>query len=124
MSNSPTARAARYTIRKGYLHLLTTQIHERLTERYRLLNAEIHRYPGPIANCDLHLAQLLDERRLVMKALGAWPVGNDRDEAARGQKRFVQAFLETPADLDDPIDCRLRTRVCKTLRLPAQPLNS
>jgi hypothetical protein len=114
-NNSPTARAARYTIRKGYLHLLTTQIHERLTERFRLLNTEIHSYPGPIAACDLNLAHLLEERRLVMKALGEWPLGNDRDEAARGQKRFVLAFLDTPPDIDDPIDCRLRTRVCKTL---------
>ena len=73
MRNSPTARAARYTIRKGYLHLLTTQIHERLTERYRLINTEIHSYPGPIANCDLHLTHLLDERQRLMKALGEWP---------------------------------------------------
>jgi hypothetical protein len=123
MRNSPTARAARYTIRKGYLHLLTTQIHERLTERYRQINTEIHSYPGPIANCDLHLAHLLDERQRIMKALGEWPVGDDRDIAAVGQKRFVLAFLDTPADIDDPIDQRLRTRAAKTLRLPAQPLN-
>ncbi len=123
MRNSPTARAARYTIRKGYLHLLTTQIHERLTERYRLINTEIHSYPGPIANCDLHLTHLLDERQRIMKALGEWPVGDDRDIAAVGQKRFVLAFLDTPADIDDPIDQRLRTRAAKTLRLPAQPLN-
>ncbi len=119
MRPSATARAARYTIRKGYLHLIATEIHERLTERYRLLNIEIRCYPGPIANCDQHLAHLLEERRRVIAALGEWPVGNDRDEAAIGQRRFVLAFLDTPADIDDPIDRRLRMRVAKTLRLPA-----
>ncbi|MSQ19031.1 MAG: hypothetical protein EXR39_05600 [Betaproteobacteria bacterium] len=122
MRTSPTARAARYTVRKGYLHLLTTQIHERLTERYRLLNTEIHSYPGPIAHCDLQLTHLLEERQRIMKALAEWPLGNDRDEAALGQKRFVLAFLDTPADIDDAIDCRLRTRARKTLRMPEQPL--
>lgn len=116
MRTSATARAARYTVRMGYLHQLATEIHERLNERYRLLNTEIHSYPGPIANCDQHLAQLLEERRRVLQALAEWPVGNDRDEAAIGQRRFVLAFLETPPDIDDPIDRRLRMRVGRTVR--------
>ena len=116
MRTSATARAARYTVQKGYLHMLATEIHERLTERYRLLNAEIHRYPGPIAGCDQQLAHLLDERKLILKTLGEWPVGNDRDEAALGERRFLQAFLETPADIDDPIDRRMRMRAEKTVR--------
>ena len=44
------------------LSLLSSRLQRELQKRIDELNAEIRRYPGPIAHCDAQLAGLLEER--------------------------------------------------------------
>jgi len=51
------------------LRLLSSRLERELQQRIDELNAEISRYPGPIARCDAQLGGLLEERaRLVRLA--------------------------------------------------------
>ena len=51
------------------LRMLSSRLQGELQERITELNAEISRYPGPIARCDAQLGGLLEERaRLVRLA--------------------------------------------------------
>jgi len=51
------------------LSVLSSRLERELQQRIDELNAEISRYPGPIARCDAQLGGLLEERaRLVRLA--------------------------------------------------------
>jgi len=51
------------------LSVLSSRLERELKQRIDELNAEISRYPGPIARCDAQLGGLLEERaRLVRLA--------------------------------------------------------
>jgi len=51
------------------LSVLSSRLARELQQRIDELNAEISRYPGPIARCDAQLGGLLEERaRLVRLA--------------------------------------------------------
>jgi chorismate mutase len=51
------------------LRVLSSRLERELRRRIDELNAEIRRYPGPIAHCDAQLAGMLEERsRLVRLA--------------------------------------------------------
>ena len=51
------------------LSVLSSRLERELQKRIDEVNAEISRYPGPIAHCDAQLAGLLEERsRLVRLA--------------------------------------------------------
>jgi hypothetical protein len=44
------------------LRVLSSRLERELSKRMDEVNAEISRYPGPIAHCDAQLAGLLEER--------------------------------------------------------------
>jgi hypothetical protein len=49
------------------LRLLSSRLGRELKERIDELNAEISRYPGPIARCDAQLGGLLEERARLLR---------------------------------------------------------
>lgn len=53
------------------LDILSERLQRELRKRIEELNAEISRYPGPIAHCDAQLAGLLDERSRLTRLAGA-----------------------------------------------------
>ena len=50
---------------------LSLRLKNEVEEQIRSLNAEISRYPGPIARCDAQLAGLLEERSRLTRLAGA-----------------------------------------------------
>ena len=49
------------------LRTLSSRLQGELQERIAELNAEISRYPGPIARCDAQLGGLLEERARLIR---------------------------------------------------------
>ena len=53
------------------LKLLCSRLERDLEARIAALNAEISRYPGPIARCDAQLGGLLEERTRLTRLVEA-----------------------------------------------------
>ncbi len=49
------------------LNLLCSRLERDIAARIAALNAEISRYPGPIARCDAQLGGLLEERGRLLR---------------------------------------------------------
>jgi hypothetical protein len=49
------------------LRVLSSRLERELKKRIDELNAEISRYPGPIARCDAQLGGLLEERAKLLR---------------------------------------------------------
>jgi hypothetical protein len=53
------------------LRVLSSRLERELGKRIDELNAEISRYPGPIAHCDAQLGGLLEERSRLVRLVEA-----------------------------------------------------
>ncbi len=53
------------------LRILSSRLQRELQSRIDELNAEISRYPGPIARCDAQLGGLLEERARLLRLADA-----------------------------------------------------
>ena len=81
---------------------LTAAIRAWLVQRRAALDAEVRRYPTPIAACDLHLPALLEERAAVVRLLG-------EDDP----RRLAERFVTVSAGIDGAKDMRLRAQALR-----------
>lgn len=78
------------------MHPLWESVRRHLEERRRPVEAEIRRYPPPIAGCDAHFNYLLEQRALLSREL----------------VRLAEAMREDAADAPDAADAFIRSSAC------------
>jgi hypothetical protein len=83
-----------------------------LAHRFRELNAEIRRYPTPIARCDDQLPKLIEQRdhvRAELERMAAIEAGPAAPAAPPCEE--VAGFLGAAAPSDDDTELELRARL-------------
>ena len=78
------------------MHPLWESVRRHLEERRRPVEAEIRRYPPPIAGCDAHFNYLLEQRALLSREL----------------VRLAEAMREDAADAPGAADAFIRSSAC------------
>jgi hypothetical protein len=92
-------------------HLLWELVRRHLEERRRPVEAEIRRYPPPIAGCDAHFNYLLEQRALFSRELVRLAEAMRKDAAdAPSAAGAADAFIRSSACIDEAAAEEIRTQ--------------